>query len=177
MTATTSASNSLWPSNSARANVRKIVDDAVEQFLAARFADGATVPKTWLTDALQVPRQAAGMRWEDGQRLQTEFLSRFEDFRLVLLTTHKIAMQSDYTGGYRIIPPGEQARWAQASLNNDLSSSFRKAGQRAANVRVESLSDAERNERLLVLAGITAVEAAVSSERAKLRRRKIVDGG
>ena len=168
---------SIWPSNTARAFLQKIVDDALRQFLEGGFADGSTVPKVWFCDALRVPRQQPDMRLDEGQKLQTMFLDRFETFRSLLLVSHRIALQSDFNHGYKIVPPAEQSKWAQNSLNNDLSSSFRKASQRTLNVRVETLTNAEKNERLLVLAGIAATEAAVSSERVKLKRRKAVSSG
>jgi hypothetical protein len=165
-----------WPANQPQLTVeQQVVERAVERFLAANFTIDSVIPRAWFITALEIEEQRPDMPFADGQKLQLQFLSRFDNgFRPALLVEHSIALRTNYGGGYTIVPPKEQARWAQDTLNNDLKSSFKKAGQRATYIRTEGLSDAERNERVRVLAGIAATEAAVSGERLKMKRRAAV---
>lgn len=87
----------------------EIVESAVKQFLSENRVAGDVISHEWLQMYLQIPTPKTVA---EAKEVQWITLKRVDEFRDVLLYTHKIAMENIYKVGYRLVPPSEQAEYA-----------------------------------------------------------------
>jgi hypothetical protein len=93
--------------------------------------------------------------------------------KTALLCDHSIALKSIRSEGYAIVPPAEQPSWAKKHLDKELSEAFRTASARASFVRMEGLTDAEKNAATATQASINTMRAHITAARATAKRRGI----
>jgi hypothetical protein len=127
---------------------------AIADFLALGVKPKVVVNKPQLYRMLGVHFPGASEKHGRAKKLELQFLARFVTFRNRLLREHSVCLVSNNAGGYFIMPPREQAVWAQEEMGEELRAAFRKARDRAHFVKTTELDDAGRNERRSILSEI-----------------------
>lgn len=108
----------------------------------------------------------------DFDRVNVAFVDMKAAFDERLLTDHKMALESERYGKWRIVVPSEQASLAAKVARDGFSRTLTKAKSIADNVDVEKLTDAERSRVNETAANLAAIEMFAS----KSMRKRLSDG-
>lgn len=112
------------------------LESALHYFFDHGFSDGELISHEWIRFALAITPES--LRENDFL-----LLDRMETFKAALLSNHQIALQNVRGKGYRIVPPGEQARFAAEEASRFLSKGIKRADELLANTRREQLDKDE----------------------------------
>lgn len=121
-----------------KARVMQAVDRCIEE---KRHGDVLTRAELEAWFSIEFPNAATR---SDYQRLDLLFAALKSDFDKELLTAHKMALESERGGRWRIVLPSEQSGLAAKTAREMFSRGLLKAQSIAANVEVASLTDGER---------------------------------
>lgn len=133
--------------------------EGVRRFLAANHGEGDQIEHSWFYEAFGLEMPEPDTPLKEAERTRLQFLSAFEEMRLHLLTEHQVALASVRGFGYRVVPAGQQTRWAETEGIADVKQSMRKMRDRLTNVNMTHLDAGSRQEnadslaRLSMLAG------------------------
>ena len=111
---------------------------AVQEYDTTAYKDGDLLSKQWLLFALQIPA-----KMDSTEDMMFLFLNRFEAFREYMLIQRKIALENVRGRGYRVVPPGEQARLAADEALKLIRRGLNKGNKILANTRVHMLTNDE----------------------------------
>lgn len=117
---------------------------AVERCVASKTR-GDVVTRAEIEGWLSIVFPSAATRREY-QRLDLLFAAMKADFDAVLLTEHRMALESERGGRWRIVLPSEQADLAAETARAAFRRGLAKAQAIAANVDVTALTDGERSK-------------------------------
>lgn len=121
---------------------RARVDQAVERCVGVK-QHGDVVTRAELEEWFAIEFPNAATR-KDYARLELLFAGLKSDFDHALLAQHKMALESERNGRWRIVLPGDQAELAAKTARESFTRGLAKAQAIAANVAREQLSDGER---------------------------------
>jgi hypothetical protein len=130
---------------------------AVQDFLAAGFADGDVIQREWFEERFDMGTAKGSMKLDAYQARQLVWLENIEALRRQLLQEHRIYLESVYGAGYRIVPPGEQTGATKKRFEREVRKEFRRAALGLKNVRHDQLTDVQRQENLDAIAKLSQI--------------------
>jgi hypothetical protein len=103
----------------------------------------------------------------DERAFRLAFFTQFECLQRALLEDHRIDLAATRHKSYRVTPPQEQAQVAQRDLQHELKKTLRKATRRVAYVRLEELSDSQRQANATAQSRVAALAALMTRPRVR----------
>lgn len=119
---------------------------AVKDFLDSGYKPGDVVTHAWLENAFGMDPVGSDAQLSAAafQQRQFEWLRNVEAFKTELLERHQVLLVSVHGAGYRWVPPGEQTEVAQDRFEKDAARTYRKTALALKHVRLDELTDSER---------------------------------
>lgn len=119
---------------------------------------GHVITDRWLDDHLGLERPGPDGRAADERQYRLDRFGAVERFKDWLLEKHKLALRR-VDRGYMVVPPGEQAQFAEEEGGALIERGLRKQRKLLHNTRLEALSKGERQRHEESLARLSAREA------------------
>lgn len=141
---------------------KTIAQRAVERFEADGFEDGDVLSMDWILWALDI-KTPHSLDAVQEQRLL--LLDRLDVFRNILLREKKIALQNLCGGGYRVVPPDEQAQYAATEGLKLVKKGISKARSLIENTRIDRLTNDERRRHTDAAIKIAALDGMMRKGR------------
>ncbi len=136
---------------------------AVRDFLQ-EFKYGDIVSHEWLADHFSMVLQSEKLSEAEFRARQFEWLSSIEGFKDQLLRDHQVMLQSVRGEGYRWCTPDEQTRVATREFERDMRRTFRTTATRLRHVRIEELTNEQRQENTDAIAKLSALRGTVKKQ-------------
>jgi hypothetical protein len=135
--------------------------EGLRRFMSAGFNAGDSIEHQWFYDAFGIDMPTPETPCKDAEKAKLQWLGAFETLREHLLTEHQIALASVRGYGYRVVPPGDQTKWAEGEGMDDIKSAARKMGMRLTNVNLSVLDADRRRENADALARLSMLSGMV----------------
>jgi hypothetical protein len=115
-------------------------------FRAHGWKDNEIVPHEWLYEHMEVDIPDDDTPFKEAKAAGFKFWGHFNYFRGMLLEEDQIDLENVRSQGWRIIPPGEQARTAWEDGVGDMERAIERMQARMRNVRRSLLNADEKRE-------------------------------
>lgn len=135
---------------------------AVQDLLSEEVSPGRIISHKWLDEKLMLDK-------EDPEYFFQK-MSRFQEFRMELLTVHKIHLGNLRGKGYIIIAPEDQTESAVIGTMSDISKSIKKGALYLNNVDIGKLGDSDRKKNADALEKISALKSMFKKERREISK-------
>lgn len=112
------------------------VQDAINLFFSDKKQDGDILSREWIAFALD-------LRGMTDKCPGLEALERMGLFRDAMLKQHRIALETVWGKGYRVVPPSEQAEYGSRVAVNLIRKGLHKGGAILHHTRTEKLTNAQ----------------------------------
>jgi len=145
---------------------------AVEHFLAGKFAPGDLVSYEWLYREFEIVIPIDDMPVKEAKKSELAFLGAFKSFEGTLLRDHQIALSNIRGVGYQYVHPVEQTKWAEDHGDAEVKKSLRKRRDRLVNVRLEALNADQRRQNMDGLARLGLLQGMT---RRALERKSVME--
>lgn len=146
--------------------------ECVTAFLRDGYAAGAEIPHAWFYDHLRIAKPTATMPHRQAEDLELAYLRDMDRVKEALLRDHNIALQPKRGFGYRVVPPGEQAAWADREMVRGIRKEMSRGISRIVHVDTALLTDGEAKERSDLLAKGAMLQSMMKKGLKKASRLK-----
>jgi hypothetical protein len=138
-----------------RDEIEAIFRNALVEWDKRKSQIGDTVPAEWFYDMLGVQHPSATNSFELAEAARQNFMVMFHGehgFRAYLLRHRKRYLKSNYAGGYEVLDPEQQTKYAQKQRRADIHKALKGESFLLQNVDMEHLSEKKRQENSDALA-------------------------
>ncbi len=133
-----------------------MVKAAVANF-ASQFTYGEVATRAWFCEAfgIEYPKMTTIAKL---RKIDLSMLAMRDVFERMLLREHKMALRSLGQGEWEVVPPNEQAAFAQERTAHTAMRAFARGREIIENTRTDELTPAEKKARTDTLARLGSLE-------------------
>jgi len=142
--------------------VLPIWKNAVNNFIIKGSKPGDLISKSWLMRefGIEEPKTMSEL-----QKAQLKFMGCMNKFQTELLEEHQIALKTVQGVGYEVVAPEDQTRFGLVAGVRAIAKAITATERTVANVKVDSLTDAQRQEHSDGLAKVANMQSMFSRRR------------
>ena len=151
-----------------RPEIDTLFSAALQEWDRKNAQIGDTISAEWFYDLLGVLHPSKANSYERSVAQQKMFMMLFhgqDGFRFHVLTHRKRWLKTNYAGGYEVMPPEEQTRYAQKQRRNDITKALKDESTLLSNVEMARLSIKQREQNSDAIAHNVALMTMLSRKK------------